>query len=264
MVLYILLLSSFLWREAFFNLPYLPFISYMDIIPGWIYSHILLPVYIISGIFALIGYKFRLALMVFGGILIFSIVSSMPIFSNSLLFAGVIIFLSGLCPDHRYIFNIQVALLYLGAAINKLWDIDWWNGQFFHTLATYRHPMPLYELLQLYFENLRLAQILGIFTMLTELALAVLFLFKSKTKLAVIIGLVFHIGILFLTKGSLSLSFLFIMSCAYIILLKPIRASFTLKSLGLQNIKISGIYLVYAYFIILLGLLLSPIVLSRL
>ncbi|MFD2726056.1 hypothetical protein [Hyunsoonleella rubra] len=264
LVLYLLLLSSFLWREALFNLPYLPFLPFMDGIPGWVYSHLLLPLFLIGGAFVLLGFKFRTGLILFGGILIFSIISSMPIFSNSLLFAGIIVLLGGLFPDRPFVFNIQIALLYFGASINKCFDTDWWNGYFFDALATVRHPMPLYNMLAPYFGDLVLAQVLGVFTMLMELLLAILFLFRKKTNLAVGLGLTFHIGILILTKGSLSLSFLYIMSCAYLIALDPISQSYKFQLSASNSYEIRGIYIIYLYFFILLSVLLSPIILSRL
>ncbi|MBC3758890.1 hypothetical protein H7U19_10775 [Hyunsoonleella sp. SJ7] len=264
LVLYILLMSSFLWREALFNLPYLPFLPFMDAIPGWVYSHLLLPSFLIGGAFVLLGFKFRTGLILFGGILIFSIISSMPIFSNSLLFAGIIVLLGGLFPARPYVFNIQIALLYFGASINKLFDTDWWNGHFFDTLATVRHPMPLYNMLAPYFGDLVLAQALGVFTIGMELFLAILFLFPKKTNLAVGLGLTLHIGILILTKGSLSLSFLYIMSCAYLTALDPISQSYKFQLSASNSYEIKGIYIIYLYFFILLSTLLSPIILSRL
>ena len=138
--------------------------------------------------------------------------------------------------------------------MNKLFDIDWWNGTFFETLATSRHPMPLYNVFAPYFDDLALAKIMGLSSIVIELLLAILFLFKSMTQKAVIIGLIFHFSMLILTQGKLSLSFLYIMSSAYVILLNP----FDKKIFGVKSVKF-----VYLYFAIIIGAIIIPAILNK-
>jgi len=218
LVFYVLIFSSSVWRKMIFDLPFAPFITVIDDVPSWIYAYLLLPLFLISGLLVLMGRQVSISLTAFGLILLFVIISSVNIFSNSLTFACLVILLSGLSWNLPYIINIQTSILYIGAFVNKALDVDWWNGRFFDSLATIRHPMPFYDFAHQYFNELFLAQIFSISSMLIELSLGVLFLLRKK--LAFVIGFLFHLGMLVLTNGELSVRFLYIMSATYLIMLE--------------------------------------------
>ncbi|MEP2023206.1 MAG: hypothetical protein ABJH98_09265 [Reichenbachiella sp.] len=218
LVLYVLVFSNGLWRKTIFELPFAPFIGVIDFVPSWIYVYMLLPTFLVSALLVLLGKYVSISLTTFGLILFFLIMSSINVFSNSLTFTCLVIILSGLSLKSSYIINIQVSFLYIGAFINKALDVDWWNGRFFDTLATLRHPMPLFEFSSQYFNGLIVAQVFSISSMFIELTLGVLFLMRKKIAFA--LGLMFHLGMLILTNGKLSVLFMFIMSATYLIMIR--------------------------------------------
>lgn len=214
LLLYILLLNYGLINPFSYDLPFLPFLSVLDAVPSLIYR--LLSVILgFSVILPFFAEKYlRISSLISGLIILFFILSSKLLFSNSLTFAAGLLLLAGLFYGKTYIFRIQISLLYLGATINKFFSEDWWNGVFMDHLlrdvfqiSLYHHLIPAGEM--------DAAVVLGILVIAIEFALSIFVLVPKYTRPIIFAGLLFHGAMLVITLGALSVLFMYIMSAAY-------------------------------------------------
>lgn len=212
-----------LWIRGMDNIlpPFLPFIEDLNALRGQGLLFDLLDwVYWISLVMVFVGIRFRFFSLVLGFLVVFSILSSKPQFSNSFLYSGCIFLLIGIYrPGLEWIFRVQIALLYLGAGINKLFDPDWLSGQYFDFFFTEPYRNSFYLSLAPLIPGNGLAIFFSYATILTELALGVWILIKKRRILLVLLINLFHISMLFLTAGELSYIFYFLMAVSSYLLL---------------------------------------------
>jgi len=228
-LLYILLLKYGLVNPFSDYFPFLPFIPALDAIPRAIYSSLSV-VLGVSIVTPLITKNYYQSMSLISGLIVlFFLMSSKLLFSNSLTFVACMLILSGLYFGTDYIFRIQIALLYFGAAINKFLTADWWNGLYMDHLlrevfqvSHYQHNFPA--------DMIEVAIILGILVILIEFALGILVLVPKYTRMLIVFGLIFHGSMLVITSGRLSLHFMYIMSAAYV----------SISSLELTPVKLIG------------------------
>lgn len=212
-----------LWIRGMDNIlpPFLPFFEGLNVLRGqnWLFD-LLDWVYWISLVLVFAGIRFRFFSLVIGVLVFFSILSSRPQFSNSFLYSGCIFLLIGLYkPGLDWIFRIQIALLYLGAGLNKAFDPDWLSGQYFHYFFTEPYPNQLYLIGSSHFPENGFAKIISYLTILTELGLGVWTLLNKRRILLVILIHAFHLCMLLMTGGELSYIFYFLMAVSsYLIL----------------------------------------------
>jgi hypothetical protein len=201
--------------------PYLPFFETLNSLRGqnWLFD-LLDWVYWISLVMVFTGLRFRFFALVLAGLIFFSILASKPQFSNSFLYSGCVLFLIGIYkPGLEWIFRLQIALLYLGAGINKLFDADWISGQYFDYFFSVPYPNQLYLGLSTFFEEKRLAMTISFITIFIELGLGAWALIGKRRMLLVVLINFFHLSMLVLTAWELSYIFYFLMAVSsYLIL----------------------------------------------
>src|SRR5215813_3082203 len=75
----------------------------------------------------------RTCCLVLGGVILISLLSSRMYFENNRTYCACILLLAGLCTRGQkpWPIQLQVVLVYFGAALNKLLQQDWRSGQFF-------------------------------------------------------------------------------------------------------------------------------------
>jgi len=213
--LYILFFNYGFINPFSYELPFLPFISIFDRIPSAIYQ-VLSVILGFAVIMPLLIKRYYSAFAFTSGLItLFFILSSKILFSNSLTFAACFLLLAGLYYGSIYIFRIQISILYVGAAINKIFSEDWWNGLFIDYLLKDMLQGSLYQLLFPAGE-MNTAIVLGIIVMLIELLLGIFVLIPKFTRFVIVGGLLFHGSMLVVTAGSLSIFFMYIMSAAFI------------------------------------------------
>lgn len=215
LLLYILFFNYGFINPFSYELPFLPFISFLDWIPSVAYQILS----VVLGLSVIVPFlaknNYRLFAFISGITVLFFILSSKILFSNSLTFAACLLILACLYFGKVCIFRIQISILYLGAAINKLFSEDWWNGLFIdHLLGNILNG----SLYQLFFPSgeMSAAIVIGIIVMLIELLLGIFVLIPKFTRFVIAAGLLFHGGMLVVTAGSLSIFFMYIMSAAFI------------------------------------------------
>jgi hypothetical protein len=212
-----------LWIRGMENIlpPFLPFFEGLNYLRGHNLIFDLLDwVYWISLVMVFAGVRYKFFSLVLSALVFFSIISAKPQFSNSFLYSGCILFLIGMYkPGMEWIFRVQIALLYLGAGLNKLLDPDWLSGQYFDYFFTDPYQNSLYRNLSSLIPGKGLAIFFSYVTILTELGLGVWALLQRRKILLVLSINFFHISMLLITAGELSYIFFFLMAVSSYLLL---------------------------------------------
>lgn len=201
--------------------PFLPFIPGLETLSQWSYLFYLLDaIYWVSLVMVFSGYQFQRFSLILGLLVFFSILGSKTQFSNSFLFSGSLLFLIGLYrPGMEWIFRIQIALLYLGAGINKLLDPDWHSGQYFDFFFSEVYPNSLFQMLATSIGGLILAKVFSWLTIFLELSFGIWALANRRLMVLFFCIQGFHLGMLLMTLGELSFLFYFLMAVGgYLIL----------------------------------------------
>lgn len=240
LLLYVFLYHSGLVKVRSYDLPFLPFLGFLDPVPAFVYT--LASFALLTAVFAPFILKdyYRPLCLLAGIIILFFIISSKLIFSNSLTFVACLLILIGLYRDNSYTFRIQISLIYLGAGINKFFTPDWWNGNYMDYFLREIYNVSIYSTF-VPGDQLMAAAFLGIVVIGIELLLALTVLFPKYTKFTISLGLIFHGGMLIITQGALSVRFFYIMSAAFLLIsnlrINPISIT--------QNSKI--LHILYKY-----------------
>jgi hypothetical protein len=176
--------------------PYIPFIPALDYfhkIPG-VYRGILLTGYLFSTIAIFCNVKIRTASIVLGIVVMLEQLASQPGFKNHVFVCGCFFILVGFTKkgeDYKFLFW-QLALIYLGAFINKVLDPDWHSGAFMHNwLQNARENTPYIVVSQLLPEKW-FAIFLSYSALASEGFLGILLFFKRYRKYTFWIILLFH------------------------------------------------------------------------
>lgn len=81
--------------------------------------------------------------------------------------------------------RLQLVVLYGAATLQKVLDVSWWNGDYFHTFLVVRHEL-------LWFDYPWVLLAMGVGTILAELTLTLLFAIERARVLAVRLAVLFH------------------------------------------------------------------------
>lgn len=225
LLLYVLFIHRGIFLYLPDKLPYLPFFTFLDNVPSFLFSFAIALLFLCILTVLLKKGNYQVLSLSSGIILLVLILSSKLVFSNSLTFVACLLVLTGLVKDSSFIFRIQISLLYLGAAINKAFDPDWWNGMYFDFFLRDVFDVTLYQS-WISAGNMTVAKGLGITTIFSEFLLGIIVLIPKLTRLTIILGLFFHGTMLVITSGQLSVRFYYIMSAAFLFIsnipVKPI------------------------------------------
>jgi hypothetical protein len=225
----LLALHALWWRiRRGFDPPFLPFFTAWDhpaIVALWPW---LLGIVFGAGVL-LLGFNLapRLGAAGVGSALLLDLLASRLRYSNNTLFFDLlllVIALSGPHDSRRVGLRAQIALLYAGAAINKLFLPDWQSGQFFRF---WTHDVLHLEWVARLEQSWGTSFSIGMswLTIAVELLLAALVCWPRGTRIFVALALAFHVGMLIFTGGALSWIFFRVMLVAYLGLLQgPVGA----------------------------------------
>ncbi|MDX1982701.1 MAG: hypothetical protein SFV51_20695 [Bryobacteraceae bacterium] len=137
----------------------------------------------------------RIGAFLGGGALVLRILGNMPMFSNGILFSGLLLILISLyAPPHGWaILRAQCVILYAGAALSKCLDPDWLNGRFTAVMLDYHVPALAGTLRPL-------TPLAGILTIATEAAIAILLAIPRLRRFGIALSVLFHSFLLLLLK----------------------------------------------------------------
>lgn len=177
--------------------------------------------------FALItGRGFGLGVLVAGAAELTKVLGNMGVYSNGWVYDALLLLLAGLCVSVeglRYL-RAQCILLYLGAALAKARDVDWWNGQFIGAMFDFHFGAAGAERLA------PLAQATGIATVFTEASIGVLLLLGTWFRRPVLchagvaLALLFHTALVLLVNEDFATFYYTVLLSAGLLFMQPPRA----------------------------------------
>lgn len=181
---------------GYMNDPHIPFLRIFDRLrdfPG-AFKLLTRSLFLVAGLLLLFNIRVRAMAIVLGLTIIVVILASKPVFRNHLFICGCFFFLAGLTNKNQdpWLLYLQLSIVYIGAVINKLLQLDWWNGEFMHYwLATARENL-FYISVAKALPEMAFAKFLSWSSMLIEFTIALLILNKKTHKIAVWLILIFH------------------------------------------------------------------------
>ncbi|MCF0071005.1 HTTM domain-containing protein [Dyadobacter sp. CY261] len=110
--------------------------------------------------------------------------------------------------------RFQLVVLYLGADLNKIFDIDWWTGASIETLLVSRHHIAPYMAAADIFPPLFLSQITGIGVIVLQMGIAILLINRKTIPYAMFLALGLHLPMVVLMQITFG-PFLFALVVAY-------------------------------------------------
>lgn len=175
---------------------FIPFISSLDNLNQYpnLLEYFIKALFILGSTSLILNYKVRASAILIACSIFLGILASKPIFRNHLFIIGCVFFLSGLTSkeDTPWLLFFQLGLVYFGALLNKMTQIEWWTGQFMHNWLSVALENPVYNSWYESTSSLMLAKLMSYSAMLAELLIGFC-LFVPKFRLyAITMILVFH------------------------------------------------------------------------
>jgi predicted DCC family thiol-disulfide oxidoreductase YuxK len=199
--------------------PFLPFLPFLEALgPPFPFEVVTKGVFFGAALALLFNRNVRTSALLLGGVIILCVVASKAYYGNNKLFCGVFLLLAGLQKPGQepWLLRWQVALVYLGAALNKWLDPDWQTGQFFEHWGRVRLEQPFFIWLSDALPPLAAGKIFCWTALATETALGVGFLFRRAWPFAIWLGILFHTGAMWFT-GSVFTMFYYAMLASYLV-----------------------------------------------
>jgi len=201
---------------------FLPFILVFDQISSpLLFLRTLEILFLIFSISLIFNNHVRLSCLALGLVLLISIFASRLLFSNTRFFYASFLILIGLHDKgwrQPFFLRWQVAIVYFGAGLNKLLNMDWRSGQYFEFWTQQLLHLEWYKQLADFFPEMALSQFMCWLTIIIELALAVGFLVHRLHSLAIGLGIFFHAGMLIFSGGfTIPWIFLYAMCSSYLV-----------------------------------------------
>lgn len=196
-------------------LPFIPALSHLAMGPLFRWS--LKLVFLTAAAALLFNRHVRAACLAIALVFLTAVFSSRIYFENNRLFTGCLFLLAGLTETEGspWLLRCQVALLYLSAGTNKLFDAGWRSSLFFATWASHFIKESLYFQVAAWLPDLAMAKIFSWSTIAIELSLPVALLHRRSRLTAIWVGILFHTGLLFLTGRTFGL-FYFAVLASYL------------------------------------------------
>ncbi|MFX0557003.1 HTTM domain-containing protein [Maribacter sp. CXY002] len=189
----ILVLNGFLGKIRDPYVPHFEFLDMLNVYPNLI-KYSIQSLFLIAGILLFFNYKVRLMCFILGISILITLLSSKGLFRNHILICGCAFLLASFHKESEvpWLLIMQLSVVYYGAAINKLFQEDWWNGVYMHYWMSEILHNKLYLSTIGTNANLIGAKLISWFSMFLELLIATFLLFKKTRKSAIIIVLFFH------------------------------------------------------------------------
>ena len=180
--------------------PYIPFLLGLDAFrsqPG-LFEFFLKATFFGAGLSLLCNVRVRTSAIVLGATVILAIVASRPMYRNHIFIVGCLLLLAGLHrrDEEPWLIKLQFSVMYLGALVNKVWDPDWWTGQFMHHWLHTHLRNPFYETFGRLLPDLWFGIMLSWMVIVAECLLMILFLVPRWRTRGVWLALLMHLGFL--------------------------------------------------------------------
>ena len=193
-LMFLLLIINGFWSKiADPHIPFIPALDTFNAYPGF-FEWSLKSLFLISGIGLLFNVKVRTMTLLLGTTVLIIILSSKPLFRNHLFICACAFILCGLSSKEKdpWLLYLQLSLVYFGAVINKVGQIDWWNGEFMHNWLLNARENAFYTYVHTLFPERLVAKLLSWSSMGIEFSIGILLFFKRSRNLAVWAIVIFH------------------------------------------------------------------------
>jgi hypothetical protein len=122
------------------------------------------------------------------------ILSSKSLFRNHLFICGCALLLAGLSDKKNppWLLCVQLSLVYFGAVLNKVFETDWWSGQFIYNWLANSRENPFFIAVSGVLPDMWFAKILSWSSMLIELSIGMLILLRKRHLFVAWIIILFH------------------------------------------------------------------------
>ena len=195
--------------------PFLPFVPVLDALPGPAFRLGLQAVFVVSAVALLLNQWVRVSALVLGSTLLLAVVASKAYYGNNKTMCGCLLFLIGLYHERTgsWLIRVQLALVYFGAGLNKMFDADWWSGQFFEHWAAVRLRQPVYVWLASALPPLVAAKFFCYSTIASEMVLSVALLAPRCYGWALWLSVLFQAALMEFS-GSMFTMFFYVMQAS--------------------------------------------------
>lgn len=158
----------------------------------------------------------RLGTLAVGLAIVTGLLSCQICISVAHLFTGCVFLCTALSNDATGtdLIRFQLAVLYLGADLNKVSDADWWSGASMETLLVTKHQIASYMNAASAFPPGFLSQITGIGVIVLQMGIAILLLRRGTVVYAMLLALALHLPMVVLMQMTFG-PFLFALIIAY-------------------------------------------------
>jgi hypothetical protein len=184
--------------------PFLPYLSVLDFLRSdmGIFGIVQKIMFLGAGFCLIFNIKVRAAAITLGLMAILALLASKPLFRNHIFICGCLFLLSGLHrrDEKPWMIPIQLSILYFGAFLNKILDIDWRTGQFMENWLGNARENYFYDFFSPMFPDLWFGALLSWLVMISEVALVICFLFRRWHNKGVHLALLMHL-VFFLVVG---------------------------------------------------------------
>jgi len=173
----------------------LPFFEFMNYLGPTDHLHVALIILICCGIgLVIFNYYIGLGFLAIATGLLLAELGCKPCYADSRFFILSIFLLLSLHEKSSgpWLLRIQVIFVYFGAGLNKLLDPDWTNGQYFEAWMHTKIHNTFYISLAAILPAIWLSKMMGWFTIITELSMAIGFSLKKLNIFAIWCGLLLH------------------------------------------------------------------------
>lgn len=176
-------------------IPHIPILDDFNEVPG-LFEWSLKSLFLIGGIGLMCNVRVRVMAFLLGVCVLLFLLASKPAFRNHIVICGCIFLLCSLMKKEEYpwLLIYQFSLVYFAAALNKIWQADWWNGHFIHNMLLNAFGNPYYEWAHEIFPERLLARLISWGSIATELGISFMLLFKKWHRTAFWTILIFHAG----------------------------------------------------------------------
>jgi hypothetical protein len=180
-----------------------PFFEWMEIFPAPWYRRTFKATFIVCGTALLFNRAVRVNCMILGGLFLIATLSSKVYYRNAKVFVGALFFLTGLQEKGRPPWMIwwQLAIMYFGAGLNKLLEVDWRTGRYFDYFLTHIYPSEAYAFVAPILPGRWVARLMCWSVILAELSAGLMFTMNRLRPTAVWVAASVHVGAALLVVG---------------------------------------------------------------
>lgn len=201
--------------------PFVPLLALLDHFRGALTPWILQAVYGIGLMLLFTNRSPRAGCVLLGGVLLFGVASSPVFYSNGKFYVACAFLCLGLDGDsgRPHLLRYQLSLIYLGAAVNKLFDPDWRSGQFFEFWMLSEQRPPIYVWGAGLLPQGWYSWLMSWFVISFELVFGIAILARAPAVWLIWCGVLFHAGSMVLADSMFG-EFVPAVLCSYLVFVR--------------------------------------------